>query len=369
MPKDALSLALRDIRRRNFSMAIKNLEQESCRQIYEEDFEYYITLAIACLYSGDIGTASSYFSLARKIRITDSRLLLGQAVIFLRRGDTFRAIQYYLDLKDNNPSKKYVKIADSALEFIKNHGDFNTICRWVDTKKIEQFYPPIGKFWEKYLLFSIPIFTVICGIIFILNFLINKPKINYTRIELSKLELTKEEKKEVKQQDLTNKSIKFIFNEKEITKRYENALQLFQNFRENAAQIEINIIKNSNANDLVKNKILMLQTYFEEPDFSSLKDVPKFSEVTNNKMVFENCWIDWGGKISNLIINEDNSCSLDFIVGNKDLSVFEGSVPVQFSLNPFTEIDSSKYVKILGKIILENDEIKIKGKSVFQSPY
>ena len=61
------------------------------KEIYEDNYEFYLTLGIACLYVGDIGAASSYFQLARRIKLTDTRLLMGQAAIFLRRGDTARA--------------------------------------------------------------------------------------------------------------------------------------------------------------------------------------------------------------------------------------------------------------------------------------
>ena len=61
MAKDALSLAWLDMRRRRFATAIKRLEAK--KDIYEENFEYYLTLGIACLYVGDIGASSSYFQL------------------------------------------------------------------------------------------------------------------------------------------------------------------------------------------------------------------------------------------------------------------------------------------------------------------
>ena len=149
MAKDALSLAWLDMRRRRFATAIKRLEAK--KEIYEENFEYYVTLGIACLYVGDIGASSSYFQLARRIKLTDTRLLLGQAAIFLRRGDTARALQYYLEIKENDPLNK---TADEAMEFIRVHGNYDTICRWVDTGKIEQFYPPLGSNPDKVAIFA-----------------------------------------------------------------------------------------------------------------------------------------------------------------------------------------------------------------------
>src|SRR5574344_451238 len=99
---------------RKFDQTIALLE--SRREFYENDFDYYLTLGTACLYVGDAGSAASYFSKAREIKLTDTHLLLGQAAIFLRRGDTERAVQYYLDVLNNEPANE---TALAAMEFIR----------------------------------------------------------------------------------------------------------------------------------------------------------------------------------------------------------------------------------------------------------
>src|SRR5574344_1303780 len=91
MNRSVLETAHILLKRRKFEQTITLLE--SRREFYENDFDYYLTLGTACLYVGDAGTAASYFNKAREIKLTDSRLLLGQAAIFLRRGDTERAVQ------------------------------------------------------------------------------------------------------------------------------------------------------------------------------------------------------------------------------------------------------------------------------------
>ena len=70
MAKDVLTLAWEDMRKKQFASAIKRLEARS--DIYENNFEYYLTMGIACLYIGDIGAASSYFQMARIIKLTDT---------------------------------------------------------------------------------------------------------------------------------------------------------------------------------------------------------------------------------------------------------------------------------------------------------
>ena len=110
MAKDVLTLAWSEMRRRKFASAIKLLESKA--ELYEDNFEFYLATGSACLYAGDIGSASSYFQRARHISLTDTRLLLGQAAIFMRRGDVDRALQYYFEIKENE-SCRFLKSISS----------------------------------------------------------------------------------------------------------------------------------------------------------------------------------------------------------------------------------------------------------------
>ena len=100
MARDVLTDARRFMRMRRFKQALILLQNRSA--YYEENFEYFLLLATVYLYLGDTGNASVYFQKARNIHLTDTNLLLGQAALFLRRGDTARAIQYYIDILDFN---------------------------------------------------------------------------------------------------------------------------------------------------------------------------------------------------------------------------------------------------------------------------
>lgn len=360
MTKDVLTLAWKDMKRRKFATAIKRLEAKE--DIYHDNFEYYLTLGIACLYVGDIGASSTYFQLARRIHLTDTRLLLGQAAIFLRRGDTARALQYYLEIKENEPGNK---IAESAMEFIRVHGDYDTICRWVDTGRIEQFFPPIGTNPDKIIMIAVPILTCVLGCFVALAFLPKAGRVSGPRADLSTLELTAEEKSDAKEKDLSTQSYNIILTDKEITKKYNNALLYFQNHRDNAAQVEINTILNSNAALSIKKKANVLMGYLEIPDFDSVTDVPSYSDVISDKTLYLDCWVNWGGKISNAVTYEDGSYSCDLLVGDESLTHYEGTINVRFESAPV--IDGSYPVKILGKIVLTNDNLSLVGRAVYQS--
>lgn len=362
MTKDVLSIAWKEMCRRKFATAIKLLESRA--DIYEDNFEYYITLGIACLYVGDIGAASSYFQKARRIKLTDTRLLLGQAAIYLRRGDTDRALQYYLEVKENDPENK---VAVQAMEFIRVKGNYDTICRWVDTGRIEQFYPPLGYNPDKIVLMTIPVLACIAGCL-VAWFIVPHPqKYASLRADLSALELTSDEKNSAKEKDLTTQSYSYILTNKEIAKKYNDALQYFQTHRDNAAQIEVNRILNSDATLSIKQKAQVLAGYFDVPDFDSVKDVPSFSEASKTPALYMDCWVDWGGKVSNTITYPDGSYSCELLVGDDTLTHYEGSVFVKFDTVP--AIAGEEAVKILGKIAMADGQIYLKGRAVYQKIY
>ncbi len=114
--KSAIDQARYLMRCRNFAAAIQVLNEK--RQVYEESFDYNYTLGLAFLYAGDTGSAAQSFEAARKIKINDANLLLAQAAIHLRRGNTDRAVQYYLDILDLEPQNQDAK---RALEFVREH--------------------------------------------------------------------------------------------------------------------------------------------------------------------------------------------------------------------------------------------------------
>lgn len=361
MALDAMTTASKFMKRRKFDTAIKILESRA--EIYEDNFEYYLMLGIAYLYAGLIGVASSYFQKARRIKLTDSRLLLCQAVIFLRRGETEKALQYYTEVLDGNPKNK---LALKSIEFIRIHGDYETICKWVDSGKIEKFYPSLGVNPGKIAGIIISALLLVSVFCFSYNYFNSKSKIYKSeRADLSSLELSGEEKNNLQEKDISSKNYGYILSSKEIQSSYENAVKYFQTHRDNLAQVEINRILNSNASDSVKQKLLTLKGFLEEPSFDSISDVPFVKQVESEPVLYQDCWVSWNGRISDSRIYDDGSYSCKLLVGYEKLENVDGIVDVRFEKNP--EIAGDQPVRILAKISLENGKIILKGKSVFQS--
>lgn len=360
MAQDVLSVAWKYMRRRKFATAVKLLEGRT--EIYEDNFEYYLILGMACLYIGDIGSAVTNFQMARRLKLTDTRLLLGQAAIFLRRGDTDRALQYYIEVKDNDPSNQ---IAQDAIEFIRTRGDFDTICRWVDTGRIEQFYPPLGINPDRALGFIIPLIACILGCVVAFAII---PRNNYyegDRKDLTELSLTGDEARNPQEKDLSGQSFKYLLSNKEIKDTYTKILMHFQARRDNAAQMEINKLLNSNAALSIKRKTQVIMTYLEVPTFDSLTDVPTYTQVESDPALYMDCYVNWGGRISDVNINENGVYTCRLLIGYETGERIDGIINVRFDRNPGIVTDQS--VKILAKICTEDNRVYLQGKAVYQS--
>ena len=359
MARDVLDEAKILLGRRQFSKAIKLLEGRA--EIYSQDFEYNLLFAIACLYLGDTGTASVFFQKARNIRLTDTRLLLGQAALFLRRGDTDRALYYYLEILDNDPQNK---IAVAAIEFIRINGDYNTICRWVDTGRIEQFYPSLGLNPYKIAGITFPIIACVLGIVLVMLFIpVHRPSAG-NRADLSSLALTIEERRNIQETNLASGSFAYIMSASQINESYEKAQNYFLSYRDNLSQVEINRILNSNASVYVKQKANILMGYLEEPGFDTLKDFPSYKNVQNEPVLYLDCWVVWSGRVSN-VVQTETLYKCDFLVGYDTMENVEGIVPLSFDVIPL--IDNEKPVKVLAKIKSVDGRLALEGRAVHQS--
>ena len=356
MARDVLDVAKSYMGRRQFDKAIRLLEGRS--EIYAQNFDYYLLLAVACLYAGDTGSASSFFQRARNIKLTDTTLLLGQAALFLRRGDTDRALHYYLEILDNEPENR---IASDAMEFIRTKGDYNTICRWVDSGRIEQFYPPLGVNPYKVASVVFPVLACVLGILLVISFVPVKRPSAGTRADLSALVLSVAERKNLQETDLASGSFAYILSNSQINDSYEKAQTYFQHYRDNMAQIEINRILNSNASVLVKQKANVLMSYLEVPGFDTVKDSPSYKAVQGEPALYMDCWVTWSGRVSN-VIQTDTSYSCDLLVGYETMETVEGIVPLHFSVIPV--IETEKPVKVLAKITSEDGKLALEGRSV-----
>lgn len=361
MRRSILDTACILIKQRQFAKAITLLEGRA--DIYEDNFDYYLTLGTACLYVGDAGTASKYFQKARTIRVTDTRLLQGQAAIYLRRGDTDRAVHYYLDILDNDPHNK---IATRALEFIRTKGDYNTICRWVDSGRIEQFYPEIGINPVFVAGIVFPVLAFAAGIFFVFNFFYKKPPVSGPRSNLNAVILSDDEEKNAQEADLSGSVYRYILTARQISASYEKAVRAFQSYDDNTAQLELNRIVSSNASFSIKQKAQVFMGYLKEPTFDTIQNSYTYEQVSSDIPLYLDCWVSWTGRISNAQTT-GGVFACDLLVGYETMQTVKGIVPLYFKKIPEPPINGEQPVRILGQVTLKDGSLCLTCKSVYQS--
>ncbi len=354
------------IKRRKFDMAIRFLE--SCEETYDGDFDYYVTAGIAYLYADVPGKATSSFRKAREIRINNSNLLLGQAAIFLRHGETDKAIEYYLNVLEIDPNNITAK---EAMAFIKNHGDFSTICRWVDSGDIKRFYPPLGV--NPNAVRNVILLGVFLGILFSVSFTVysNRMRVkkNLTALE-RKFELSEDE---IKNPILLNtQDVEFEFNmkAKDVTESFDDLKHYFAEGRDNLCQVEINRILNSNTTPSIKQKVLEIQSLLKEATFNSLKDNFPYLQVVQNPALYIDCYVIWDGSITNEGQNLDGSWKCDLLVNyipEEKRNQLDGTVSVFFETAPNPPLNSERSVKFLGKVTSDGaGKFYLEGKGYYQ---
>ncbi len=405
MTPSVLQFARKLMRRRKFSRAIALLE--SNRGKYSGSSEFYLALGTSCLYVGDYGNAWNYYEEARKSRVQGTELYLGQAVILLRRGETERAVQYYLDIQSMNPNNS---VAADALEFIrKSNNSYDIISAYFDSGKIERFYPPLGL--NPDLIRNCIVAGILLGICisfgFIIGYFRSRPK-NEKPVDpkiqfLEDMQLTEGEKMSPSQnyyRPITDPSSAvqpnspeaqlslpaeeretaiYELSDTDIKSSYEKALDLVIQERDNAAHVEINRILRSNATNSIKAKAndLLASLYKIQPAFGNLKDNFSYKQVVQDPTLYDGCYVEWKGRIANPQQGEDGSITFDLLEGYDTKIVLEGIVRVYIpeqltrqsidgTMVSIVKLDTEKPVRILGYVSQIGDSFLLYGVSVNQ---
>lgn len=356
MPLTVLERAKRAFYRKKYNDVITLLEPNTIQ--FRESFTFYLYLGMACLHTGDIGGATSYFQRARQIKMRDPELLAAQAALHLRRGDTNQAVEYYLEALEYAPSHR---LARKSLDFIRKNSDPEVISALVETGKIARFYPRIRRplTFGRIIVRAVPAALVVLAAVLLYRGLIAEP--GEQRADLTALQLDSGDRKDA---IAMSGSYRYVLTEKEIFDRYDKAQRYFQTYRDNAAQVEINRLLNSNASAAIKRKSRELMGYLARQGFDTIKDVYTYAEVSQEPWLYLDCWVVWKGMATNVVSGE-NAMVFDLLVGYDTRNVLEGIVPVRF--RKVLEVNPEKPLEVLGQVGLENGGIILAGSAIHQS--
>lgn len=347
------------LRARRFPDVLALLEHKVFE--YRDSFDFYFILGTACLYLGDSGGANSWFQGAKKLRPKDIQVLNAEAALFLRRGDTDRAVENYLYVLTLDPENH---MAHEGLKFIQEHGDADMIAQWVVSGKIKQFYPPLGTN-PVIIKTAVRIALVLCaaaalyiGGLAAWNWWQEQP-----HGALPELALSEEERRTSVERDLSGAAYRYILSADEVNDIYDAARQYFGEENDNAARVEVNRILNSNASESVKMKAREIAEHFAVPTFDTLKHNISYADAASEPVLYDLCWVIWSGRITNMQYS-GSTLRCDLLVGYEDMQRVEGIVPVEFT--SAVSINTVDPVQILGQIIVQDEKIMLSAQAVYQ---
>jgi tetratricopeptide (TPR) repeat protein len=353
MPKSVLTRARQLFRRRKFSQVIRLLESQVFR--YRTNPEFYSLLGSACLHTGDFGGAESYLRRAEQLKEEDQSTQLGLAAIAFKRGQTEAAIKSWLKVIDLDPGNKKAKKALSALRKDANWEGEVVNSEAINIKKLLPPVPLSPWTWIAPLLLFGLIAVLVAGYVFLLPRLSPRraPRPGVEQVELSRVQ-------SLTAQGPGDQST-YTLSEKQIAESFETIKELLLEYRDNLAIREINRLLASNASVYVKEKARLMKTFVQDPDFSTVRDPFDYLEVRSDPGLYADCYVVWRGKVANVRITE-SEITFDLLVGYEDERELLGLVPV--SLDFGAKIENGDGIEVLGKVVVEGDQIRLKGISL-----
>ena len=343
MARSALDKAARLAARGRHAEIVSLLEPQL--PIYRESPRFYYLLGSACLRSGDSGGAYTYLKRAEQLDRTDADTKLALAALHLRRAETERAVALYLEALELRPRDP---VAARALAFMRREGSTELIPALVDSGRIARFYPP-ARGLPPYAL------PAAAGLLVLVAAFALYPaartlarraaEARAPRPEVAAVALSAEDRADPVG---SGGSFSYVLTEKEALASFEKAKALFQEYRDNAALVELNRLSGSNAAASIKEKARALRAYVQPPDFRSVRDVPSFAEVSRDPRLYDGCAVAWKGRAANLA-KEGGVQRFDFLVGYEAKKRLEGIVPAR-SADPETAVPAEKAFELLGLV-------------------
>jgi hypothetical protein len=290
--------------------------------------------------------------------------------LHLRRGDTQRAVDYYLEVQSLDEKNRTVK---KALNVIRKYaGQQDNFSSWIESGKLPTLYPPIPAAGFSLRSLFIPVAAaavlLLCfGLLIQLNVIPNPHKKVNERQGSAAMYLDRDEKKEPVE---NGGNYRYILTRKEVLDSYDQALRLFTEYHDEKARININRILDSNASEGVKNKSRIILSYMVTPGFDTFKrdDNVSYNDVIKDPALYRNVHVIWRGMATNADTIE-NVTTFDFLVGYDTKRTLDGIVSVIF--NKATAVNTEKSLEVLGRIAPVSTErgadIYLEGVAIHQS--
>jgi len=298
---------------------------------YHGSFSYHYILGAVCLRVGEFGSALTYLRLAREINGRDPRAILGLAALYLRRGDTERAVDLYLEALEIDPGSRAAK---SAMGMIRRRAGTDGFAEWLEAGRLRSLYPPIPfpGISAKAAAAAFGAAAAACAVAFgamVHAGLAPNPLRPLGPRELPYgLALTWAERAAPLSPGGEGRH---ALDRGQAIEAYERALALFSSHRDEAARISLNRILDSNASEGIKNRARLMMGFLETPGFDTFRrdDNVSHAQAWQDPRLHSGVHVIWRGIASNVSI-ADRETSFDLLLGYDSPRIVEGVVSVAF---------------------------------------
>lgn len=322
--------------------------------VYRETQRFYYLLGSSCLRAGDPGGASTYLKRAEQLSPSNPDTMLALAALCVRKGETERAVEYYLRVLEDKPGDRRAR---ACLGVLRREGSPEGLARLVESGKIERLYPGRRRI-PRFVFLLVLVAAVAAAIYFAWPLGVSlveaatRPRI--VRPEVAAVALSRADRDSPVQ---TGGTFRYILTEKQALDSFERAKDYFQAYRDNAAIVEINRLLGSNASPSLKEKASSLRAFVGMPDFRTLKDAPSYAEVKLDPALFEGCYVSWKGMATNVRPDaKTDRTAFDFLVGYQDKKRLDGLVPARIS---GAEVPMDRPLEILAAIRVEGGSLSL----------
>jgi tetratricopeptide (TPR) repeat protein len=335
--RNPLNEADRLLKRRRWVDVITLLEPLA--PMYRENASFSVMLGMAYLHRDDIGGAYSCFRRVQNLDFKNRLGLIGLAAVFLRRNETDKAVQLYLEILERNPRDT---LARKALNLVRRKADKDGLAS--DGLKLKALYPlPPTRI--------LPPILIICGLLLVTLAFVALPRIKQlvdlarpVRAGIVGIVLTADEKNNPVG---SSGGFEIVLTQQQALAAFDTAKRFFAEYRDEAALVEVNRLLLSNATRSVKSKAEALARYAREPTFQTMPDRFAYSDVLRFPRLYEGVGVAWKGLAANLE-SSNGSARFDLLVGYHDKRRLDGIVAVHA---PFeVRISPDRPVEVLAKV-------------------
>ncbi len=291
----------------------------------------------------------------------DPEVINAMAYLYIKDGLIDEAIKFLLDALYIDKENTIIK---NNLEKLRNAKDHKVLFSMTNPRDFLYLNLPPLPFTRNFKLLvnnllssvygRIIIGVIMLTLIAIFAYLIYPYYINWAedyrfKKGLGKGRVTHLEIKDIERLVEERKKYNMKFSEEEIKKKFSMIQVYLEEKKVNKATITINELLNSNASEMVKERVLIWKDFiFKIENSSQIDYMPTVQEVLRAPFLYENVYISWGGTVVNLEHKERRETIFDLLINFVDNATVEGIAEVH--IQGFQKLSNNDKVYVFGQI-------------------